>query len=49
MIKTCKYMYLHPSIIRFLPFCDGNITDSFLTIQFLPKIMKKLVQNDQKT
>ena len=38
-------MYLHLSIIHFLPFCDGNSTDSFLTIQLLTKTMKKLVQN----
>ena len=32
----------------FLPFCDSDITDSFLIIQFLPKTMKKLVRNYEK-
>ena len=32
----------------FLPFCDSNITDSSLTIQFLPKMTKKLVRNYKK-
>ena len=42
-------MYLHLSIILFLPFFDNNNTDSFLTIQLLTKTMKKLVRNYQKT
>ena len=35
----------------FLPFCDNNITDSFLIIHFLPKTLKKnrsKNQNGQK-
>ena len=30
-----------PINISLLPFCDGNNTDSFLTIQFWTKTMKK--------
>ena len=48
MIKICKHIILHLSIFHNLPFCDSNNTDSFLTIQFWTKTMKKLVQNHQK-
>ena len=48
MIKICKYMFLHLSIFHYLPFCDSNNTDSFLTIEFWTKTMKKHVQNHQK-
>ena len=34
--------------LSLLPFCDSNNTDSFLTIQFWTKPMKKLVRNYQK-
>ena len=49
MIKICKCMYFAPFNNSFLPFCDSNITDSFLTIQFLTKTMKKLVRNYKKS
>ena len=48
MIKICKYMFLHKSIFHYLPFFDGNNTDSFMTIQFWTKTTKKLVRNHQK-
>ena len=43
-----KNMYVHVFASfnnKFLPFCESNITDSFLTVQFLTKTMKKLVRN----
>ena len=49
LIKICKYMFLHLSIFHFLPFCDSDNTDSFMTIQFWTKSMKKLVRNYQKS
>ena len=33
----------------FLPLCESNIKDSFLTIYFKPNNIKNLVQNYKKT
>ena len=36
-----------PFNISFLPFCESKIIESFLTTNFKPIIIKKLVQNYQ--
>ena len=39
--------FFTPINISLLPFCHSNNIDSFLTIDFLTKTMKKLVRNYQ--